>query len=85
MSDFLTLAEVLAIDTDQIQRYGGSPGIRDRDSLESAITRLQTGYYADLIEEAAARAFPRIIRSLTATSELPSPLCIVSWRSTDCR
>jgi death on curing protein len=54
MSDYLTLSEVLAIHADQIERYGGSPGIRDRDLLESAVLRPQNGYYADLREEAAA-------------------------------
>ena len=39
---------------DQINRYGGSPGIRDPGVLEAALFRPQTGYYADLIEEAAA-------------------------------
>jgi death on curing protein len=54
MSDYLTLAEVLAIHADQIERYGGSPDIRDPGLLEAALFRPQTGYYADLIEEAAA-------------------------------
>ena len=54
MSDFLTLLEVLAIHADQIERYGGSTGVRDPGLLESALYRPQTGYYADLIEEAAA-------------------------------
>ena len=54
MSDYLTLAEVLAIHADQIQRYGGSEGIRDAGLLEAALYRPQTGYYGDLVEEAAA-------------------------------
>ena len=54
MTDYLLLAEVLAIHDDQIERYGGSPGIRDPGLLEAALFRPQTGYYADLIEEAAA-------------------------------
>ena len=54
MSDFLTLAEVLAIHDDQIERYGGSHGLRDPGLLESALYRPQTGYYADLVAEAAA-------------------------------
>ena len=29
MSEYLTLAEVLAVHADQIQRYGGSEGVRD--------------------------------------------------------
>ena len=39
---------------DQIERYGGSHGVRDQGLLESALNRPQTGYYTDLIEEAAA-------------------------------
>jgi len=54
MSDHLTLVEVLAIHADQIERYGGSHGVRDQGLLEAALFRPQTGYYADLIEEAAA-------------------------------
>jgi death-on-curing protein len=54
MTDYLTLAEVLAMHADQIERYGGSHGVRDPGLLESALFRPQTGYYADLIEEAAA-------------------------------
>src|SRR3954462_9209982 len=54
MTDYLTLVEILAMHADQIERYGGSPGIRDEGLLEAAVYRPQTGYYADLIEEAAA-------------------------------
>jgi death-on-curing protein len=54
MTDYLTFAEVLAIHDDQIERYGGSAGVRDPGLLEAALFRPQTGYYADLIEEAAA-------------------------------
>lgn len=54
MTDYLTLADMLAIHVDQIERYGGSPGVRDHGLLVAALYRPQTGYYADLIEEAAA-------------------------------
>lgn len=54
MIDYLTMAEVLAIHADLIERYGGSQGVRDHGLLEAALYRPQTGYYADLIEEAAA-------------------------------
>ena len=54
MTDYLTVTEVLALHDDQIKRYGGSHGVRDPGSLEAALYRPQTGYYADLIEEAAA-------------------------------
>src|ERR1700676_5136015 len=54
MTDYLTVAEVLAMHADLIERYGGSHGVRDPGLLEAALYRPQTGYYADLIEEAAA-------------------------------
>jgi death-on-curing protein len=54
MTDYLTVAEVLAMHADLIERYGGSHGVRDQGLLEAALYRPQTGYYADLIEEAAA-------------------------------
>jgi death-on-curing protein len=54
MTDYLTVVEILAIHDDQITRYGGGAGVRDRGLLEAALYRPQTGYYADLIEEAAA-------------------------------
>src|SRR4051812_42056666 len=54
MTDYLTLTELLAMHADQIARYGGTSEVRDYGLLESAVFRPQTGYYADLIEEAAA-------------------------------
>ncbi len=54
MTDYLLVAEVLAIHDDQIARYGGAHGVRDPGLLEAALFRPQTGYYADLIEEVAA-------------------------------
>lgn len=54
MTDYLTIADVLTIHADLLRRYGGSPGLRDAGLLEAALFRAQTGYYADLIEEAAA-------------------------------
>ena len=38
----------------QIEQFGGAPGIRDAGLIEVALARPQTGYYRDLIEEAAA-------------------------------
>ena len=54
MIDYLTMADVLAIHADLIDRYGGTFGLRDPGLLEAALYRPQTGYYADLVEEAAA-------------------------------
>jgi death on curing protein len=50
----LTGVEVLAIHEDQIQRFGGSEGVRDPGQLEAALFRPQTGYYQDVIAQAAA-------------------------------
>jgi len=37
-----------------MQRYGGAQGVRDPGALEAALYRPQTGYYEDIIAEAAA-------------------------------
>jgi death-on-curing protein len=37
-----------------VERWGGIAGVRDEGLLESALARPQSGYYQDLIEEAAA-------------------------------
>ena len=49
-----TLPDVLHIHEVLIASYGGSEGVRDAGLVEAALLRPQTGYYADLIEEAAA-------------------------------
>ncbi|MBI3430203.1 MAG: type II toxin-antitoxin system death-on-curing family toxin [Actinobacteria bacterium] len=52
--EYLTVADALALHAILIKQYGGSDGVRDMGALESALFRPQTGYYKDLIEEAAA-------------------------------
>jgi len=54
VTDYLTLHDVLAMHADQIERYGGSSGIRDPGQLEAALFRPQTGHYQDLLDEATA-------------------------------
>ena len=54
MTDYLTVADLLAIHQDLIDRYGGGNGLRDLGQLEGAAFRPQNGYYADVIAEAAA-------------------------------
>lgn len=54
MPDYLTLAEILAMQAELIDLYGGAPGVRDMGATESALFRPQTGYYDDVIAEAAA-------------------------------
>lgn len=52
--EYLTVADALALHAILIKQYGGADGVRDMGALESALFRPQTGYYKDLIEEAAA-------------------------------
>jgi death-on-curing protein len=54
MADYITLAEALHIHEVLIAAFGGARGVRDMGLLESALLRPQTGYYSDLVEEAAA-------------------------------
>jgi death-on-curing protein len=49
-----TVAETVAVHARLIARFGGSDGIRDHGALESASARPRSGYYSDLIQEAAA-------------------------------
>ena len=58
---FLTVEEVVAIHADQIDRYGGDRGLRDRGLLESAVHAAQSvaAYVdeCDLFDLAAAYIF----------------------------
>ena len=59
---FLTLLEILEIHADQIERYGGSTGIRDAGLLESAIAMPSAAFgdkylHSDLFDMAAAYLF----------------------------
>jgi death on curing protein len=51
---YLDIEDVMHMHAVQIERFGGSPGVRDAGLIEAALLRPQTGYYSDLIEEAAA-------------------------------
>ncbi len=51
---FLSVDEAVAIHERLIERSGGSPGMRDKGLLESALYRPQTGYYNDIADMAAA-------------------------------
>ncbi|MDO9090355.1 MAG: type II toxin-antitoxin system death-on-curing family toxin [Burkholderiaceae bacterium] len=48
------MAEVLSMQSVLIRRYGGASGVRDPGALEAALFRPQTGYYEDIVAEAAA-------------------------------
>ncbi len=54
MTLYPSLDEVLAAHARLIVLFGGAQGLRDRGALEAALARPQSGYYRDLIEEAAA-------------------------------
>lgn len=59
---FLTVEDVLRLHRDQIDRYGGSHGVRDHGLLDSALAQPQVGLgeeyaHKDLFEMAAAYLF----------------------------
>ena len=54
MTHYPTVGEVIHVHAELIARFGGSLGVRDLGALESALARPQSGYYTDLIQEAAA-------------------------------
>lgn len=59
---FLGLEEVLALHADQIERYGGAPGVRDLGLLESAVAAPESSFgggylHGSLPEMAAAYLF----------------------------
>jgi death-on-curing protein len=51
---YLDMQDVLALHHRQLERFGGAPGVRDAGLIEAALSRPQSGYYRDLIEDAAA-------------------------------
>jgi death-on-curing protein len=51
---YLTGAEIVEINSEMVRQFGGIHGLRDSRALESAVVRPRSGYYADVIEEAAA-------------------------------
>ncbi|MBU1679402.1 MAG: type II toxin-antitoxin system death-on-curing family toxin [Bacteroidetes bacterium] len=54
MKKYLTKDEIVVIHKNIIDEFGGLHGIRDNNSLESAVMRHQSGYYKDIYEEASA-------------------------------
>jgi death-on-curing protein len=54
MTEYVSTADALFFHQQLIERYRGAPGIRDAGALESALHRPQTGYYDNIIHEAAA-------------------------------
>jgi death-on-curing protein len=54
MADYLTVAEIYLAQHRLIEIFGGRHGVRDKDAVEAAVFRPQTGYYNSIEEEAAA-------------------------------
>jgi len=54
MAEYLTVAEVYAMQSRLIDLFGGLHRVRDKGAVEAAVFRPQTGYYNSLQEEAAA-------------------------------
>lgn len=54
MTRYLSVEDILTIHAELLARFGGISGVRDANGLSSAVGRPQSGYYADVIEEAAA-------------------------------
>ena len=59
---FLTLAEVVDVHADQLRRYGGQPGLRDKSLLESALAQPEASFggewlHPTLHDMAAAYAY----------------------------
>lgn len=52
--DYLSLDDALHVHAEQLRLFGGAQGVRDHGLIESPLLCPQTGYYADLIEQAAA-------------------------------
>jgi len=51
---YLSVEDAIAFHDDQLKLYGGAEGLRDQGQLASAMFRPQSGYYKDVIEQAAA-------------------------------
>jgi len=54
MIRYLTVDDAVSLNRAVIKEYGGSLGLRDTQALASAMARPQSGYYEDIIAEAAA-------------------------------
>jgi len=59
---FLTLGDILELHTDQIEKYGGDTGIRDRGLIESALAMPMAGFggevfHPSIFDKAAAYLF----------------------------
>ena len=81
---YLTLEIIFDIHKRQIEEFGGTPGVRDAGLIEAALLRPQTGYYSDVLEEAAAlwESLTMNHGLLMVTNALALPLLMFSFAST---
>ena len=54
MKKYLTREDVVVIQKNLIDEFGGLHGIRDDNLLDSSVMRPQSGYYKNIFEEASA-------------------------------
>ena len=54
MTLYPSVEEILLAHERLIARFGGAAGLRDRGALEAAVARPRSGYYEDVIQQAAA-------------------------------
>jgi hypothetical protein len=85
-TSFLTVDEVLAIHAHLIERYGGSPGIRDLGLLRSALAMPEASFggetlHATLYEQAAAYCFHSVKNHPFVDGNKRVGLAVASWRA----
>jgi len=51
---YLSVLDVLGFHQALIEHFGGADGLRDKGLFEAAVHRPQSGYYPDLLSQAAA-------------------------------
>ena len=78
MAEYLTVAEVYAMQSRLIDLFGGIQGVRDKGAVEAAVFRPQTGYYNSLQEEAAA-----LMESLANNHGFPDGNKRIAFSATD--
>jgi death-on-curing protein len=78
MPEYLTVAEVYAMQSRLIDLFGGLHGVRDKGAVEAAVFRPQTGYYNSLEEEAAA-----LMESLGKNHGFPDGNKRIAFSATD--
>ncbi|HSQ52478.1 MAG TPA: Fic family protein [Nitrospiraceae bacterium] len=61
---FLTLDEVMDIHRDQIERHGGTLGVRDAELLESALAAPQSGFGDQYLHGNRAQALSGLLVSV---------------------